>query len=69
MAISEDTTAIVAAQLTVAWSSLYATKQGVGGLPEAELPGRVAEVYDRFRKAVAEVDIAAPGFDMRKLLS
>ncbi len=68
MAISKDTTAIVAAQLTVAWSNVYATKQGVGGLPEHELPGRIAQVYDQFRKAVAEVDISAPGYDIRKLI-
>lgn len=68
MAITKDTTAIVAAQLTVAWSNIYATKQGVGGLPEAELSGRVAQVYDQFRKAVAEVDISPPGYDIRKLI-
>lgn len=55
MAISEDTAALVAAQLTVAW----ATRAGVAKAdPANPITGQIAEVYTRFHNAVGEVDIS-----------
>ena len=54
MAISEDTAALVAGQLTVAW----AMRSGVPK-PDPNNPtdSQVAAVYTRFRQAVSERDI------------
>lgn len=52
MALREDTAALVAAQLTVAWAKM-AAKQGLEGVPDAELPGHVAAIYDGFRQKVS----------------
>ena len=62
-AISDDTAALVAAQLTVAW----ATRSGVGKPdPAHPFEGQVAGVYARFRDAIAERDIK-PAYDTTKL--
>lgn len=65
MAISDDTAALVAAQLTVAW----ATRTGVAK-PDPAYPAEatVAAVYTRFREAVREVDIPQGGYDIGKLV-
>jgi len=55
MAISEDTAALVAAQLTVAW----ATRVGATPAdPMRPIDGQVVAVYKRIQQAVREVDIA-----------
>ncbi|MCB4860765.1 hypothetical protein K7W03_14310 [Sphingobium sp. PNB] len=55
MAISEDTAALVAAQLTVAW----ATRTGAGKAdPSRPFDAQVIAIYERFRRAVKEVPIS-----------
>lgn len=66
MAISKDTAALVAAQLTQAWAAIYASKEGAGNLTPTLMEARVAETYLRFRDAVAEVDIGKPRYDIDK---
>lgn len=57
MAISEDTAALVAAQLTAAW----AIRSGVGEAgPAQSVEGQVAEIYARFRNAVGGRPKAPP---------
>lgn len=51
MAIKEDTAAMVAAQLTLAWAQA-ASKQGLAGVSDGELPGHVAAIYEGFRDKV-----------------
>lgn len=54
MAISEDTVALVAAQLTVAW----ATRSGVRDpSPVHPHDSEIASMYERFRSLVREVDV------------
>jgi hypothetical protein len=56
-AISDDTAALVAAQLTVAW----ATRAGVGKPdPAHPFESQIASVYERFRSAVREAPIRQP---------
>ena len=65
MAISEDTAALVAAQLTVAW----ATRAGVGTLNSAEpFESDVLRVYLKFKELAAERDLSKPKYDLRKLV-
>ena len=52
MAIKEDTAALVAAQLTLAWAQA-ASKQGLAGVSDGELPGHVAAIYEGFRDKVS----------------
>lgn len=59
MAISEETAAVVAAQLTAAWATIYAAKPGAGGLLEPEIAGRVAGMFDTFKRSVTTVDVVA----------
>lgn len=57
MAISDDTAALVAAQLTVAW----AARAGVGKAdPAHPFEGQVLAVYQRFKDCVTEVQIPKP---------
>jgi len=57
MAISEDTAALVAAQLTAAW----AARIGVGKPdPAKPFDSQIIEKYLRFKAAVAEKDISHP---------
>lgn len=52
-AISDDTAALVAAQLTVAW----AIKTGeIKGSPVVPITSSIYKVYDQFREAAREVD-------------
>lgn len=56
-AISDDTAALVAAQLTVAW----ATKTGISGREtSAEREAEVLEMYLRYKGAVREANIPRP---------
>lgn len=57
MAISEDTAAIVAAQLTVAWAQVYAQRTGASGLNPDNTAAKIVSQYDAFRQAVREKDI------------
>lgn len=57
MAISEDTAATVAAQLTQAWATVFAAKQGAGGLAEHEMQAKVWKIYDAFKESVHEVPV------------
>lgn len=57
-AISDDTAALVAAQLTQACMAVYAQKQGVSGLTPQQIEQRTLETYLTFRRAVGEVDIS-----------
>lgn len=52
MAIKDDTAALVAAQLTLAWAQA-ASKQGLSGVSDGELPGHVAAIYEAFRDKVS----------------
>lgn len=56
MAISEDTAALVAAQLTQAWATVFAEMPGGEKLHGEHLTARIAKQYLQFRDAVAEVD-------------
>jgi len=58
-AISEDTAALVAAQLTQAW----AVRAGVKASPQRPIEADIVEMYLRLRGAVAEVDIKPNVFD------
>jgi len=62
MAISEDTAALVAAQLTQAWAIRVGDREIHGRAIDAD----IAEIYLRFRKVVAEVPI--PTADSLKVL-
>ena len=57
MAISEDTAALVGAQLTVAWCQLEAQRQGTGGLSITQTQSKVLEAYLRFRDLASETNI------------
>lgn len=60
MAISDDTAALVAAQLTTAW----AIKSGARPAdPNNPFDSQVAAIYARFHDAVREVDIKPSAFD------
>jgi hypothetical protein len=56
-AISDDTAALVAGQLTQAWATLLAQNPGAGGFNPNDLKAKLAEVYMQFRDAVTEVDV------------
>jgi|GEM_PF-6703362 len=59
MAISEETAALIAAQLTVAW----ATRAGVRPAHTAQpFEAEVAAVYLRYRDAIREEDITPNSF-------
>jgi hypothetical protein len=60
MAISDDTVALVAAQLTQAWATIFAEREGAGGLLDSEVAGKVAGVYGDFCLAVREVPLRLP---------
>lgn len=68
MALQGNDAALVAAQLTVAWSNLAAANPGAGGLTPHELQGRIAAIYESFRSAVSETDIPSGGYDINKLV-
>jgi len=64
MPISEDTAALVAAQLTVAW----ATRIGIGKAdPNRPFEGQVLETYLRLRDAVAERAIPKGGYTLENI--
>lgn len=65
MAISKDTAALVAAQLTQAWA-IHSAGQKFGDDTSAE--ERVLSAYLKFKELVAEVDIRKPTYDMGKVL-
>ncbi|MEJ7933523.1 hypothetical protein WG907_04525 [Sphingobium sp. AN558] len=66
-AISDDTAALVAAQLTQAVMQARAQTQGIGGLSPTQMEAEVAAIYMRFRSAVAERDIR-PAHDTAKII-
>jgi hypothetical protein len=66
MAISEDAAASVAAQLTVAWATIYAAKLGAGGLLPDQMQGKVWTIYDAFKESVTEVPVT--GHSTAKLI-
>lgn len=55
MAISEDTAALVAAQLTETWASWFQHREDVRGLDTAAISEYVADAYLHFKK-VAEAN-------------
>ena len=64
MAISKDTAALVAAQLTQAWAThSVGLKFGDDTTPEE----RVLSAYLKFKDLVSEVEIRKPTYDMGKL--
>lgn len=52
-AITDDTAALVAAQLTVAWAMRAGSREAN---PAQLFESEIAAVYERFRSAVREVD-------------
>ncbi|PNU03950.1 hypothetical protein [Novosphingobium guangzhouense] len=53
MAISEDTAALVAAQLTETWASMFKQREGAHGLSSDEITDYIEKAYAHF-KAVAK---------------
>lgn len=49
MALSEEDTASIAAQLTIAWSNIESTRHGVGSLSITEGQDRIFGAYERFQ--------------------
>lgn len=56
-AISDDTAALVAAQLAHAWATIKSGRPGIATLNDNQIMALVADAYVKFRNAVQEVDI------------
>lgn len=68
MAISEDTAANVAAQLTVAWSNIFTAHSTIGWVPEDQMQACVAATYERFRAGLLDKRFGTDGYNLASLL-
>ncbi|KPH66882.1 hypothetical protein [Novosphingobium sp. ST904] len=54
MAISEDTAALVAAQLTETWASMFKQREAAHGLSSDEITDLVEKAYAHFKEVAQE---------------